>query len=61
MIYDISVGVRADEPSLLAEISASLEKEKPPIDTLLHSYHVPPPTSALAAHSSAHGRSDHPP
>jgi len=43
MVYDISVGVRRDEPGLRKAIEAVLEKEKPTIDALLRDYGVPAP------------------
>lgn len=40
MSYDISVGVRPDEPKLRSRIDAALEAEKPAIKKLLRDYHV---------------------
>jgi mxaJ protein len=41
MTYDISMGVRRDDPQLQQKISALLAKEKPAIDAILREYHVP--------------------
>lgn len=41
MAYDISVGVRRDDPALRQKIDALLAREKPKIDTILKSYAVP--------------------
>lgn len=41
MAYDISMGVRRDDPQLQRRIDVILEKEKPAIDAILRDYHVP--------------------
>ena len=41
MVYGISVGVRRDHVALRDQVDAILEHEKPRIDALLRSYHVP--------------------
>ncbi len=41
MAYDISMGVRRDEPELRIRIDNILEREKPAIERILRSYHVP--------------------
>jgi mxaJ protein len=41
MTFDICVGVRRDDPILLAQINAVLTKEKPNIDSILRIYGVP--------------------
>lgn len=41
MAYDISIGVRRDDPELQRRIDVILEKEKPAIDAILRNYHVP--------------------
>jgi mxaJ protein len=48
MSYDISVGIRKDEPELRQQIESILENEKTAIDRILHGYNVPisPPTLA---------------
>lgn len=49
MAYDISVGVRRDDPALRERIQAVLEKEKPAIDSILNEYHVPRPEKLRTA------------
>lgn len=51
MVYDVSVGVRADRPALFGEISADLEKDRSAIDALLQRFHVPR-SQALAFNAS---------
>jgi mxaJ protein len=48
MIFDISMGVRRGNRELVAQVNASLERERPAIDAILKAYHVPmePPQSA---------------
>jgi mxaJ protein len=41
MVYGISVGVRRDHVALRDQVDAILEQEKPRLDALLRSYHVP--------------------
>lgn len=41
MTYDISMGVRRDEPALQAEVEAVLDREKPEIAAILTGYGVP--------------------
>lgn len=49
MVYGISVGVRRDQVALRDRIDAILGQEKPRLDALLRSYHVPlSPLSASA-------------
>jgi mxaJ protein len=51
MTFDISMGVRRDDPELANRINRLLETEKPAIDGILRDYHVPliPPTTPSAA------------
>jgi mxaJ protein len=49
MVYSISVGVRRGDTALRDKVEAVLELEKPRLDALLRSYHVPmSPVSAPA-------------
>jgi len=49
MVYGISVGVRRENAALREQVDAILEREKPRLDALLRSYHVPlSPLSAPA-------------
>lgn len=41
MTFDISMGVRGDEPELQERINGLLESEKPAIDAILREFHVP--------------------
>jgi len=41
MTYDVSVGVRRQEPELKAQVQAILDREAPAIRDLLQSYGVP--------------------
>jgi mxaJ protein len=41
MVFDISMGVRRDDPALRREIDAALEKEAPAIASILKSFDVP--------------------
>lgn len=41
MVYDISVGVRRDDPALRQQLDTLLVREKPAIDTILKNYAVP--------------------
>ncbi len=47
MTFDISMGVRRDNPDLANRINGLLDTEKPRIDSILRNYHVPlvPPTT----------------
>jgi len=51
MTFDISMGVRRNEPQLRSRIDALLQQEKPAIDAILRQYHVP----ALAITASPQG------
>ncbi|KRB86568.1 amino acid ABC transporter substrate-binding protein [Sphingomonas sp. Root710] len=41
MVYDISMGVRRDDPQLRRKVETILESEKPAIGAILHQYGVP--------------------
>jgi mxaJ protein len=41
MTFDISMGVRRDEPDLQRRLNGLLESEKPAIDAVLRQFHVP--------------------
>jgi mxaJ protein len=41
MSYDISMGVRTGQTHLLTAVDAILERERPAIDAILRTYHVP--------------------
>jgi mxaJ protein len=41
MVYDISMGVRRDNLQLRGQIESILRKERPRIDALLSTYHIP--------------------
>jgi mxaJ protein len=41
MVYSISVGVRRGNAALRTRVDQILEREKPKVDALLASYHVP--------------------
>lgn len=43
MVYDISMGVRRDEPALRKQVEAILDKERPAIKAILDAYGVPQP------------------
>jgi mxaJ protein len=51
MSYDIALGVRADEDDLRHRLDKALATERPRIDALLRSYHIPqlPPAAQRAA------------
>jgi mxaJ protein len=49
MTYDISMGIRSDDPHLQQEINALLVKEQPAINAILREYHVPLAPATLAA------------
>ena len=48
MTFDISMGVRRDEPDLQRRINGLLQTEKPAIDAVLRQFHVPLISAAAA-------------
>jgi mxaJ protein len=52
MVFDISMGMRPDTPGLRTQVESILAKEKPAIDAILRSYHVP--QSSSPSFDSAH-------
>jgi len=52
MQYAIAMGVRSDEPQLLAQLNRLLERQQPTIDALLDAYRVPR-SAPLSASSGA--------
>jgi mxaJ protein len=57
MAFAIAMGVRRDEPALRDRINAILDREKPAIDAILRSYHVPP-AGSTGAQADARTRGD---
>ncbi len=53
MTYDISMGIRGDDPELQRQIDALLQKDKHAIDAILREYHVPLATTSGVRQSPA--------
>jgi mxaJ protein len=48
MTFDISMGVRRDEPELQGRINGLLEADRSAIEVILHEFHVPLVSGATA-------------